>query len=117
MKNLAVFLAVLGMSIAIIAVSICQIWIDSNTAWVITFSLVGVTILLLVSSLILFYNVDRIYSFKSRFSYKKVLIILPFIFLLSSCSTTTNVCNLRNGKNVKIQKSGYSYNHNHKSIW
>jgi hypothetical protein len=104
MKNLAVFLAVLGMSIAIIAVSICSIWTESDTAWTIVFWLIGVAVFLQLTSLILFYNKDRIYSFKSRFSYKKVLIILPFIFLLSSCSTTTEVCNYKNGQTKVIQK-------------
>lgn len=69
-----------------------------------------------VIALILLQSKETTISFKPRFRYTKVLVILPLIFLSTSCMTT-NVCNLRNGQNKTISKSASASVKTHKQLW
>lgn len=84
--------------------------------WYVVLPLMGVVALMDIIGLILLGSKETTIKFTPRFKYTKVLIILPMLFLLTSCMTT-NVCNLKNGNNKVISKGASASTYTHKSIW
>lgn len=90
--------------------------LPDNIWWYVIIPTMTLVVILDIVALVLLQVKETTISFKPRFRYTKVLVILPMLFLLTSCMTT-NVCNLRNGKNKVISKSASTSINKPKNIW
>ena len=90
--------------------------LPDNIWWYVIIPTMTLVAILDIVALVLLQVKETTIKLTPRFKYTKVLIILPCIFLLTSCMTT-NVCNLRNGQNKTISKSASASTYTHKSIW
>ena len=90
--------------------------LPDNIWWYIIIPTMTLVAILDIIALVLLQVKETTFTFKPRFRYTKVLVILPILFLLTSCMTT-NVCNLRNGQNKTISKSASASVKTHKQLW
>jgi uncharacterized membrane protein YfcA len=114
-SNLSIILMIAAMLLSFTGCFLCHYVVDFTIIAI----LVMVIVLLLLTSFVLMVTStkDSYINFTPRHWRKKILILIPLVFILSSCTTTTRVCNYRNGNTKIVNKTTNSYSQYVRNQW